>query len=183
MHKLLLGAGLLVATLLTGLVAGSSGERRGRSLMQTKTEERIVYRDREEAMDAPAPVATTRGGGAASTTPGREESPETSADLVDRMRRHLPALADWQAAEIRRYHRGFKKLLHEHGMAVAGTLEADPETQRRAVARLVEIRRERSDFMAGVLGREQWEKWREIEITGGRNVEEFLREMRERNPD
>jgi len=185
MTKLVIGAGLLVAALMTGVIAGSLDEPAGRATQPRPAAQPVVSREapvahtRFEEQTAEAPAAEPRAEDAAPVQAKQEESPETSG-LVERMRRHLPGLAEWQADEVRRYHKGYKKKLHAHGMGIAAVLQADPEQQRRAVAAMREVRRERNEFLRTLLGPEKFESWRRIEISGGRDVDEFLRGMQER---
>ena len=166
-QRLILGICLLGAALATGVIAGLTRETRGRA---------VVVR-----IAQPTPVvALPRAVDAASVpTVEEEDSPEAS-ELVERMRRYLPRLADWQADEIRRYHRDFKDRLHSCALSVTAVLDADRESQRRAVVAMRELRRERTEFMRNLIGREVWGRWREVESGRGSDVQAFLNGLRER---
>ncbi|MDH3592308.1 MAG: hypothetical protein OER88_10545 [Planctomycetota bacterium] len=174
MLRLALGGALLAGALSTGFLAGATGDGPVRAVTRYETVERVVERAAEPAAPAEQPASAKRKEGAAPATVQTEDQPEAS-DIVDRMRRLLPDLAPWQAAEIRKYHRDYKSRLKDAGLSIAAVLEADPESQRRAVERLAKLKRERKDFLRNLLGNEAWERWTEIERTGGRDVEEFLR--------
>lgn len=170
MRRLLLGSLLLLATLVTGILAGTTGETRGRAL--------VVVRTIEAPPDASIQRDAPRVEVVASVQARKEEPPEAS-DLVERMRR-LVRVSDWEAQKIKEFHRDYKQRLKQRAFAVTDTLLADPATQRLAVETLRALRRERREFMRQLLGRERWAEWKRIESTGGRDVARFLQLVRER---
>ena len=188
MVRLLLGCFLLAATLLTGILAGTTGETRARSVITVRTEEQIVYRDPPVPVPINAAPAVAeaeeedRAGGPASANTRKEGLPETS-DLVARMRRHLPDLGRDEAEKIRAYHKDYRKRLNGRAQAVTAMLLADPESQRKAVEKMRELRRERRQFMRDLLGARRWDKWKQVELNGGRNVDEFLRVLQEQDKE
>ena len=168
---MLLGFLLLLATMVTGILAGTTGEVRGRATVRVRTIETFAHPG-VRAADAP------RAQVAASVQAREEDSPEAS-DLVERMRR-LVAVSDSEAERIRKYHRDYKDRLHERSFAVTEVLLADPYTQQLAVAKMRALRRERREFLRNLLGHERWARWKRIEVNGGRDVQQFLQFVRER---
>ena len=185
MLRPLLGSVLLVATLVTGILAGSTGETTGRSIVRVRTEEYAPAEERVTTPDrvvAPAAGEEVRARNTASATTRKEDSPEAS-DLVTRMRRYLSDLGEDEAAKIRDYHKDYKKRLNERSLAVTAMLLADAASQRRAVEKMRELRRERREFMRDLLGAKRWDSWKQVELNGGRNVNELLRVLQERNKE
>jgi len=184
MKRLVLGSVLLAATALTGVLFGSTGESRVRVLnARPPVTDAPVSRTRSVAVPVPAPgpVVSTPAPPAAppAEAPAASErvARGSTGDLVDRMRRHLPRLGDDAAERIRRYHAGYKKELRERTWAVTSALLEDPESRRRAVEAMREFRREREEFLRNVLGRRDYESWKSIERTGGRDLDQLVRRI------
>ncbi len=187
MKRLVLGSVLLVATATTGALFGSTGEPRVRVPNTRPPVPDSVAAQVHDGAAALAPVpvpvdhapaATSKSGadGSASVKARPVGSPEAD-DLVDRMRRHLPRLGDDAAQRIRSYHVDYKQKLRDHSWEVTSALLDDPESRRRAVESMRGFKRKREDFLRGVLGRGDYDAWKKIERTGGRDTDQLVRQL------
>ena len=176
MLRTAIGAGLLLAALLTGLLAGTTRERPSR--MPAPPRPAPAPRIEPVAI-APAHAGDPASG--AAVDPVAEDGTPEAAETIDHTRRPPPELTPEQAELYRERHGDYQDRLHAMGVSVAGLLEGDRTARREAVERMRELRDERNRFLADLLGREAYGRWRHMEMTGGRSVDEFLRELQERN--
>jgi len=165
MAKLFFGSLLLVATMITGALLGSNHQPNGHVVVLRRTI------DEPQLVPVPAPH------GVASVPTPKGISPEASGG-VQRVRRR-GALSVEEARRVKEYDKEFHVRLREGSMAVTATLEAGPEAQLRAVLAMRAVRRERRDFLRGLLGRERYAAQYENEPTGGRDLVALLRELEE----
>lgn len=170
MVRLILGSLLLVATLVTGALLGSSGPSSGP----------VVWRRTAPVEPQPLPVPAARG--VASVQAPNGISPEAPGG-VERVRRPGPLTVE-ESRRLQEYDRGFRVRLQEGSMAVTATLEAGPEAQLRAVLVMRAVRRERREFLRGLLGRERYAaRYETNDVTGGRDPVALLEELRERGAE